>query len=181
MRKCKVCRGQFEARSRMQIVCSGECGLAYARKLRTVAEAKTARADRVETKKKIDAIRPLSYWVAQAQAAFNAWVRARDAKRPCISCGQWKNSWDAGHYLTRGARPELRFDEANCHKQCVQCNQHLHGNTAAMRISLMNRIGWEEVERLEGPNPPLKLTAEKARAIRDHYRAKLKELQRASS
>jgi len=31
-------------------------------------------------------VKPLSYWMKRAQAAFNAWVRERDAGQPCISC-----------------------------------------------------------------------------------------------
>jgi hypothetical protein len=161
----------------MQIVCSGECGLAYARKLRTKAEAKAKRAERVETKAKLDTLKPISHWIAATQEVFNTWVRTRDAKLPCISCGIAFGAWDAGHYRTTAAAPELRFDPANVHKQCVQCNQTKHGNAIEMRRGMVARIGLAEVERLEGPHPPHKPTREELEALRAHYRAKTKELQ----
>jgi hypothetical protein len=114
----------------------------------------------------------------EAQASFNAWIRARDADKPCISCGRMHDGqWHAGHYLSTGARPELRFEPYNCHKQCAPCNTHLHGNLVLYRTALIERIGLIRVKRLEGPHPPAKLTIEDLRAIRDEYRRKLKEMQ----
>jgi hypothetical protein len=42
----------------------------------------------------------------------------------------------------------------------------------------VRRVGLPEVERLEGPHAPLKLTIPDLQALRDIYRAKLKELAR---
>jgi hypothetical protein len=84
---------------------------------------------------------------------------------------------NAGHYLSTGARPELRFEPLNVHLQCEQCNTYLSGNLINYRVGLIQRIGLAEVERLEGPHPPAKLTIEDLRAIRDDYRRKLKEMQ----
>ena len=52
----------------------------------------------------------------------------------------------------------------------------LHGNQAAYRAQLVREIGLERVEWLEGPHPAKKYTADELRAIRDLYRAKLREL-----
>ena len=116
----------------------------------------------------------------EAQQAFNAWIRARDAGKGCISCGTHNGKANAGHYLSTGARPELRFDPYNCHKQCAPCNAHLHGNLVLYRMELIKRIGLIRVLRLEGPHPTAKLTIEDLRAIRDDYRRKLKEMQAAN-
>ncbi len=40
----------------------------------------------------------------------------------------------------------------------------------------MREIGIEKVEWLEGPHPVRKYTADDLKAIRDEYRAKLREL-----
>lgn len=167
---CKVCGGSFLPFTTTQTVCGVRCALRVPKLAK-----KAARLDRQVTRARLDELRPLAYWVKQAQVAFNAWIRVRDEARPCISCGAPKASqWDAGHYLSAGARPDLRFDEANCHKQCSMCNQHFSGNVVRYRIELVKRIGQTEVDRLEGPHEPRRLRADDLKAIRDEYRARIK-------
>jgi hypothetical protein len=137
--------------------------------------AKEAKKQAQELRKRKEAIKPRAKWMQEAQAAFNAWVRARDVELPCISCGRFHNGqWHAGHYLSTAAKPELRFDGANVHKQCSACNTHLSGNLVLYRAELIRRVGLAEVERLEGPSGPKKYTIEELKAIRDEYRARLK-------
>jgi hypothetical protein len=176
---CKVCRVGFKPRNSMQSVCSTNCAITLAstnRKASTILDRETrrrAREDRRETKRKLDALKPRSKWLAEAQVAFNAFIRARDHALPCVSCSRFhEGKYDAGHYLTVGARPELRFDEANCWRQCVPCNRHLHGNVLRYRQELLRRIGPGEVARLEGPTAPKKYSIDDLRQIRDTYRAK---------
>jgi hypothetical protein len=172
---CRVCAKPFVRRNTMHAVCSVRCTLDEVR-----SKQYAEKVERRETRAKLEAMKPRSKWLSEAQAAFNAWVRARDeaAGLPCISCLRHdKQSWDAGHYLTRGARPELRFNERNCWRQCVQCNQHLHGNVAMFRVELVRRIGREAVEKLEGPHPPMHYSVDDLRAIKTEYRAKARELQ----
>ena len=94
----------------------------------------------------------------EAQAAFNAYVRARDKDDACISCGNYVlgdqigGGWDAGHYRSTGSAPHLRFHLHNCHKQCVKCNRFLSGNVAEYRKGLIKKIGIEKVEALESMN-----------------------------
>ena len=117
------------------------------------------------------------YWLKKAQAAFNAYIRARDAGRPCISCGRHhEGQYHAGHYRTVGANPELRFEEANCHKQCSVCNNHLSGNLINYRIGLIGKIGQESVDWLEGPHEPKKYLIEDLKAIEKTYKEKIKNL-----
>jgi 5-methylcytosine-specific restriction endonuclease McrA len=124
-----------------------------------------------------EAVKPRSQWLREAQTAFNAYIRKRDESMPCISCGRFHDGqWHAGHYLSTGARPELRFDEANVWRQCQPCNTHLHGNLVLYRAELIRRIGLAEVERLEGPHQPCKWTVTELKAIRDEYRAKVRAL-----
>lgn len=169
---CTVCTKPFLRLNSMQIVCGVRC----ARQVPIVKRLRESRADR----KRRDDLKSRSAWVREAQTAFNAWVRERDAELPCVSCGRMHDGqWHAGHYLSTGARPELRFDPANVHKQCQPCNTHLHGNLVLYRLGLIKRIGLAEVERLEGPTAPQKLTVSDLRAIRDEYRSKAKALRAA--
>lgn len=173
MTTCRVCQAAFIPFQPLQQVCGVPC----ARKMPAFSR-KQAKAEAAADRKKLEALKPRSHWLRAAQQAFNAYVRIRDAHLPCVSCLRVHGGfYDAGHYLSVGARPELRFDEANVHKQCVPCNHNLHGNPILMRAELLRRIGSAEVERLEGPHPARKYTVDDLKAIRDTYRQKAKELQ----
>ena len=118
----------------------------------------------------------------EAQQAFNEWVRLRDADLPCVSCGRHHDGqYHAGHWRSVGANPELRFEPLNVWKQCAPCNTHLSGNLVNYRISLIQLIGLEKVEWLEGPHEARKYTIDEIKAIKAEYRAKTRELKRAAA
>jgi len=176
---CKVCKTKFQPTRNLLSarVCSPICGMSLARSQRLKAEKVRQVKERRETKAKLEKLKSKSAWAREAQAAVNTFIRLRDKDLPCISCGRYhQGSYDAGHYLSRGARPELRFDELNIHKQCVPCNQHLSGNIVLYRIALLEKIGAEGVAYLEGPHEPKKYTIEDLKAIKAEYTAKAKEL-----
>ena len=83
---------------------------------------------------------------------------------------------DAGHYMSRGSSCQLRFDEANVHGQRKNCNRPGGTTRAAFRAGMIARVGLAEVERLERDDGVHKWTHDELRAIRDEYRAKVKEL-----
>ena len=154
----------------MQNVCSPICAT------RLVKAAKKEEAERTKARKA--AIKSRAAWAREAQAAFNAWVRARDAGMPCISCQRHHTGqYHAGHYLSRGARPELAYEPDNCHKQCAPCNTHLSGNVALYRVNLIKLIGLDRVEWLEGPHPAKHYSIEDLKDIKETYKRKLKEIQ----
>ena len=171
-RKCATCCNQFAPRNMTHKVCSPACGLALAEKLRI-------KADRAETRKRLAIFKSRASHLKDAQSAFNAFIRARDALLPCVSCGRFHTgSYDAGHYRSVGAMPALRFCEINVHRQCVPCNQYKSGNIVEYRIGLIQRIGVLLVEWLEQDiHPPKKYTIPEIQAIRVEYKQKLKGLQ----
>jgi hypothetical protein len=177
VRPCKACRTPFQKRTLMHAYCSHACGIADAEKMAAKRMAKAEREARVDLRMRKLAAKPRGWWLKRAQAAFNAYIRSRDAKLPCVSCLRHHDgAHDAGHYLTVGARPELRFDEKNVWRQCVPCNQHLHGNLILFRAELLRRIGPAEVDRLEGPHEAKKYGVADLQTIHDTYRAKTKAL-----
>jgi hypothetical protein len=118
-----------------------------------------------------------SHRAKMAQQAFNAYIRQRDHNLPCISCQRYHTGqYHAGHYRSVGAHPELRFEELNNNKQCSACNNHLSGNIVDYRINLINKIGLDKVEWIEGPHEPKKYSCEELKAIELHYKQKLKEM-----
>lgn len=178
-RKCRVCPSTFTPMRPMQNVCGPMCGLEFAMVKRVRDEKKAAIADRRETKAKLEKMKSRSQWAKEAQAAVNKFIRLRDADLPCISCGRFhQGAHDAGHYLSVGARPELRFDELNIHKQCVPCNQHKSGNVVLYRINLLEKIGDEAVAYLEGPHEPKKYTVEELKTIKATYTAKARAIEK---
>jgi len=116
-----------------------------------------------------------------AQSSFNAFIRKRDEGLNCISCGKAPNSGEyiggsgihAGHFKSCGAHSELRFNELNCHVQCFRCNVHLSGNIKDYRPALIEKIGLDKVEWIEGPHEPKKYTCEQLKQIELTYKQKL--------
>ncbi|KRP78083.1 recombination protein NinG [Pseudomonas lactis] len=182
-KRCPSCRVMFVPARDKQAVCGEiECAIAYSKSEKGQATARKAFAElgRKELRASKERIKTRGQYMREAQAAFNAWVRARDASQPCISCGRHhEGKYDAGHYRTVGSNPALRFEPLNCHKQCVPCNQHKSGDIVNYRMSLVLRIGQDKVDWLEGPHEPQRYTIEELKTIRSEYQAKTKALKGA--
>ena len=174
MKTCKSCRAKFQPVRPMQSVCSTSCAINLAERKAHEAAKKAAAEDRKRTRAALVKLKSRAQLVREAQTAFNAWIRGvRDAHLPCVSCGRHHNGqYHAGHYRSTASRPDLRLDPANVHKQCAPCNTHLSGNLIPYRLELIRRVGQAEVDRLEGPPSPDKLTRDDLIAIRATYLAK---------
>lgn len=183
-RRCKndECREWFLPAFDNQWWCSPECRskIALERRSKELEKAADKKLRREEQKYKLKikkrALNPRSYWLKQAQAVFNSYIRERDAGQPCISCGTYYGdqcSWDAWHYRTVAAAGHIRFNEDNCHRQCRHCNQTLDGNIAAYRRELVRKIGLDRVEALENNNDTHKWTIEECKEIIKTYQEKL--------
>lgn len=169
---CKGCGEKFQPVRPLQSACKPVCALKVAQRTRERKERKELREAKQKAKTRGD-------WQREAQQAFNSWIRKRDEDLPCISCGRWHNGqWHAGHYMTVGARPNLRFDEANCHKQCSVCNNHLHGNLVNYRRALIAKIGIDAVEGLEADQSVKKYSIDDLKSIKATYTRKRKELEK---
>lgn len=174
---CRVCKSKFQPVRAVQPTCDNfDCKLEYG--LLMVAKSKAAKAkkDAQDHKQAKDKAKTARDYLPLAQAAFNKFIRLRDADRPCISCGITYGKWNAGHYRSVGSNPALRFEPLNNHKQCVQCNQSKSGNAVEYRIGLIARIGIEAVEWLEGPHEPKKYTIDDLKQIRTTYTRMAKEM-----
>ncbi len=187
-KKCRVatCRASFVPSRIGQAVCSPSCAMIDAPRHEPKARKALADIERKDIKVRREKLKSRADHLREAQAAVNEYVRLRDAHLPCISCDSTPNDddlmtgsrWDAGHYRSVGACPELRFEPLNIHRQCVKCNRNLSGNAVEYRIRLVLRIGAEKVAWLEGLHPACKYTVEEIKAIKVEYRAKTKELKK---
>lgn len=178
-KKCKVCKCSFYTLMPLAQVCSMSCAIEKAKQDREKAEKKACRIARVELRVAKERIKSRGQWIKEAQQAVNAFIRARDHELPCISCGRHhQGQWHAGHYRPTSTNPELRFNEANIHKQCSACNNHLHGNLTNYRSGLIQRIGMDRVEWLESKHGPAKYTIEELKEIKAKYTRMARELKR---
>lgn len=191
-KKCanRSCRAPYlpDVKQPWKVWCSDDCGVVIA--LDKLAKQKTAKAkkERAEDKAKKETFKRRNDYVADAQRAFNAFVRERDKDQPCICCGRATTSvdglgshgWDCGHWRSTGSAPHLRFHENNAHRQLVYCNRNLSGNSVSYRVGLIARIGLAEVEALEADNEPRKWSIDELKQIKSTYTAKLKQLKEHS-
>lgn len=169
-RKCKYCKQKYFPKFTSTEPCPKyECRIAHL----NANAGKIVKA--VKAKQKKDLLTK-SDWLKIAQTTFNKYIRLRDAKLPCISCGTNKPNiqYHAGHYRSVGSAPQLRFNPFNCHKQCSTCNNHLSGNLINYRINLVERIGLKKVEWLESQHSPLHLTIDDIKQIIETYKQQIK-------
>jgi hypothetical protein len=191
-KKCanRACREPYvpDARQPFKVWCSDDCGTAIALDRLAKQKAAKEKAVRAADRKQLHEVRERAKrkadYIADAQKAFNAWVRERDADKPCICCGKYFDAkdlatggqWDAGHYLSRGHAPHLRFDERNVHRQLKGHNRPGGTTRASFRRGMEERIGIEALLALEADVTPRHFSIQDLIAIRDEYRARLKEL-----
>jgi hypothetical protein len=186
-RKCKSCKTEFKPTRPMQKVCSPECAYQLVKEKAEQERRKESIKERSSVRKRLEAMQTLPQLVKKAQKAFNAFIRARDAGKPCISCGIELTDigigWgvDCGHFRSVGSAPNLRFEEKNAHVQCKRCNRYLSGNAIEYRKRLIERIGVAEVERIEADQTVRKYTKDFLVQLASQYRAKTKVLQQQRS
>lgn len=183
-RKCRNrdCGKMFTPVRSLQAVCSPACAQTYAVTQRAQKDARANRAERKSLRLALEKAKTRGTHLRELQSAFNAWVRARDAGRSCISCGRHhQGQWHAGHYRSVGSEPALRYEPDNVHLQCAPCNVHLSGNLIPYRINLIKKIGLARVEWLEGPHIPQKLTVAEIIEKKIFYRAEVRRLKKEAA
>lgn len=194
---CRACKTLFQPRSAWAKACSPMCGLEIARQANEKKAKAAAVADKRETRARKEAIKPIGEHRAEAKVAMQKMRRLEElAKgRGCMSCGRsqsevvgtdgWKpgGAWDGGHYLGKGARPELALEPLNIWLQCKSCNagsskyaRKGYTVNVSFRVNLIETIGLETVEWLEGPHASKNYTIEDLKAIKKACNARSREL-----
>lgn len=180
LKTCKnsECKEKFTPERAMQTTCNYLCAIKYSKQL----EEKREKAKKTENRKALREYKKTDKptLLQLAQKLVNQYIRMRDKRVPCISCGHvfgTTRQEHAGHYIARSKSSLLRFDERNINTQCNICNDHLSGNVANYRAGLIQKLGLEEVEFLEANKTALKTwTVEELQEVITTYRKKIKEL-----
>ena len=185
--------------SSLSVTCSVDCAILHTN---MKAEKKLKRdikfaekVARFDLKRRKEKLKSKNDWKKDLQAIFNKFIRIRDKGHNCISCGKSEAelkinhhiSMVCGHYLSVGARPELRYTEFNASLQCTRCNGgagkygKFNGKgltvTQDYRVNLIAKIGQANVDILEGPHKPLKLDMDQIKVRISEYKQKIKELE----
>lgn len=193
-RTCKVCKQKFTATFDNVWWCCPEHGAIFALELRAKQKIKEVakrikerkekeRAERRDLKARKVALKTKPQWRAEAQAAFNRYVRLRDAGKPCISCGRlpeqkFGGTMDCGHYRTRGAAAHLAFNLHNTASQCVYCNRDRDGAQKAFEQGLIERIGAEKVEAINNDNSVRRFDIQYLQRIKSIFTRKARALEK---
>ncbi|RMH96414.1 recombination protein NinG [Stutzerimonas nitrititolerans] len=178
-KRCRntACRTEFVPARPLQTACSVACAIALTQTAKARQSREQDKQERAARRAARERIKTKGDYMRETQAAFNEWIRERDRDLPCISCGRFhQGQWHAGHYRTVGGNPELRFHPLNCHRQCAPCNNHKSGDIVNYRINLVERIGADQVEWLEGPHEPQRYTIEELKAMKASFRAMTRSL-----
>jgi hypothetical protein len=145
------------------------------------ASKKVSKEKKKSIKKAKDAIKRKSDYERELQTLINSIVRLIDNDKGCISCNHgWDNPWTrqkhAGHRISVGSTPELRFNVFNIHLQCSICNNWKSGNERSYDKGLINHYGEDYLKstrylRLKYPSlhitiPELKEAINKAKIIK---------------
>lgn len=181
MPKCKKCKNKFIPKYFNQKYCMDdlECIKSFNESIKELRLKQQEKAKNKEKKAKIEQLMTKSEWLKLAQQIFNKFIRLRDKHKGCISCNApLISKYDAGHYYSVGAYPNLRFNEDNVHGQCVFCNQHRHGNIHEYTIRLPKRIGNDAFEELTtNRSKPLNISIHEIQDLIKVYKQKVKELE----
>lgn len=187
---CPHCRSKLDAGQRIHPSCIDGYADAEEAKAKRKSDKQArmaAKVERATTRARKQALKRIPDLIREAQTAFNAYVRTRDEKEPCICCGQplgagdVGGAFDCGHYRSTGSASHLRFNEDNAHAQSKSCNRWGAGRAVDYRIGLVARIGLVRVESLEANNTPHKWQRDELIAIRAKYVAKLRELKKETA
>lgn len=170
-RKCVQCKDKFTPQNNTQICCSPKCAIDY---------MKSKKANDWQKEKKVlkDKLMTKSDYLNICQKVFNTYIRTRDKNKNCISCDKkLVGKFDAGHFFSVGAYPNLRFNENNVFGQCVHCNRDKHGNVKEYDLRLQNILSTKDYNQLlNDRNKPALLGIEDVKELIEIYRLKTKEL-----
>jgi hypothetical protein len=159
LKTCRVCKAKFTPKDSFETWCGPDHGyeIAMARleKAHKAEKLKERKADAV----KREAQKTPSALEAECRAIVQEIARIRDRNDGCISChmpANYGGQWHGSHFRPAGNNAAVQFHLWNIHKACAQCNLFKGGNLGAYRPRLIEKIGADRVEWLDGQNQVVK-------------------------
>ena len=156
-------------------------GEKYLQSVQISAKKKVQTESKREQAQKKESTRKKSYFEKLLEHDINAIVRLIDADKGCISCDHgWHSKatrqFHAGHRISVGSNPTLRYNVFNIFKQCSICNDWKSANEREYDKGLIKHYGpamLEYVRILSSQFPSLHLSIDELKeAIKKARRIK---------
>ena len=136
-------------------ICGGEhyktfCHKAPRKPIKTASKAVKAKKGKTTRPK----AKPRSYYVKQLDSVFSKYIRysavEEDGLVTCVTCGDRIPPKDIqnGHFISRGKYP-TRWEEDNCHPQCVRDNIFLNGRYIDYTLFMVREYGLHRINELK--------------------------------
>ena len=197
-RKCKSC-GKFVREfivTPKGVFCSFDVAAkwGYANKAKGAKIVQKSADKKHAARKKEFRLNDVPHQHKLTQAVFNKlrvleeikWFSDRGLEPECISCGKKNMDWCCGHFKSRGAQGNLRYDKKNTYLQCNRyCNMALSGNIAGNKTTrgyaagLFVRFGEASkdiIDYCESSTAVKKWTGEELQEMRKQFNKQIKEL-----
>lgn len=165
--KCKWCENRMETDEGIKTPVGFFCDIEHAFKFgsankdkgrkkliakRNLDKKQKEKKEAARTRQRKKELMTRTEWYNKLQKLVNQYItKVRDANGKCCTCckAALTSSFDAGHFLTRAARPDIRFELTNIHKQCVSCNQYNGGRPKEYAEFIVKKYGKDHLEWLE--------------------------------
>ena len=193
-RRCRQCKSYKIADKGVLINGGFYCSIDHATKYAFKNKERGRKVKHREQKKELKS-NDVIYQHKLTQVVFNRlrvmqeikWFNDRGLEPECISCGKVNMDWCCGHYKSRGAQGNLRYDPLNTFLQCNRyCNMALSGNisgnknTRGYEVGLTERFGDEHAKYImdycESNTEVKKWTGEELQEMRKEFNRQIKLL-----
>jgi len=119
--------------------------------------------------------------VKKLDAIFSQYIRLLGTDKywncECVTCWDikhWKEMQN-GHFISR-SNYKYRWDEKNCHVQCMRCNVFLSWNYINYTLFMQKYLWEDEVERMVYDKQLIKITTPEIEEMIEHYKKCVAEL-----
>ena len=201
MKKCVVCKKEFAPQyTTTQKTCGIKCAIVDTDNKKEARVQRDIKAFKASTNKEKRELKrnSLKWQHNLTQKAFNRmrvleefkWFSDKGLEPSCISCGKPKgrDQWCNGHFKTRGAQGNLRYDRKNTYLQHNQrCNMRMSGDiegtktTRGYKKGLIERFGvdtgQEIIEYCETNTQTKKWTCDELEGLRAKFNKRIRELE----
>lgn len=196
MAKCPICKQPATERFGLKLFCGYEHAAEWAKSAQERKKKSEASKRASEAKKRdretLERLKTPRQQSADAQVVFNKLRRFQELVRfkemrqepVCFSCQKplGNDQWAAGHFYTRGARPDLAFEPLNVHIQHnTKCNMYLSGDVEGQKRGYYIRYGekaQEILDSLVAVRPMPKRAPEEWKALKAEWNREIRRLQK---
>ena len=131
----------------------------------------------------LEKTKTLSDYKNELQKEVNTIVRLIDLGQPCIATGATKGKRNAGHYISVGSNPTLRYNLHNIHIQSEHSNSWKSGDTIRYQEGLKKIYSQQYFDFIESlkSTPPINLSIDQIKDSIESARKIIKELKSTES